>query len=155
MQPISERIKHLNDFEIQQAFYEACSKNSIDDLNYLITSEYGKKIDISKQEYLGFRSACLFGSLDVVRYLLTNPKINPPIDIHIKNDSAFKGAAQMGRIEIIEYLIIEANIKKTDHIKKYLSKNPNKMIENIFHTRELNKQLSFNFEEQPTSKPKI
>ena len=43
---------------------------------------------------------------------------------------------------IIKFLIFAINIKKTEQIEKYLTKNPNEQVKNMFKIRELNKRLN-------------
>jgi hypothetical protein len=149
MSNLSEHFKSLNNFEIKQAFYGACSNNRVDDIKYLLSVNAITEKDLSSEEDFGLRCACTYGAIDVIKYFMSSDDIFNRHNIHAKKDSAFKSAARMEQFAVIEYLILELNIKKTANIENYLLKNPNKTIENIFQVRELNKQLSFNFEDSP------
>ncbi len=147
------KLNDLNQFELKQLFFEACSKNNIDIVKILLETKQFK-INVSCEEDLALRCACTYGSINILKYLLTpNNSFDMP-NIHSKNDSAFKNAARMSQYEVLEYLILEKNINQTEEITKYLTKNPNKIIDNLFKVRELEKQLSFDFTEHHKS-PKI
>ncbi len=147
------KLNDLNFFELKQLFFESCSKNNVLIVEQLLTNKH-YRVDVSSEEYLGLRCACTYGSVDVLKYLLTPNKSFDMPDIHAKNDSAFKSAARMLKYDVLEYLILDKNIQKTEEITKYLNKNPNKVIDNLFKLRELDSQLSFDFSDTNKS-PKI
>ena len=70
---------------------------------------------------MGFRSACLAGHLEIVKYLLTSPELKQYADIHALNDEGFIWACKNGHLEVVKCLIIDMNIDKTTHIEDYLN----------------------------------
>lgn len=137
-----KKYQDYSKFELTQAFYEACSKDKLEQAQHLLENKQ-YKINPSSEEDLGFRLTCTYGSLSVLKYL-TNQKDYFP-NIHAKNDSAFKLATRMQKLEVIQFLIFDLNISKTESISKFLKNNPNKSVESMFEARELNKQLEFDF----------
>lgn len=144
-----EKYKDFNNFELRQAFYESCSKNKVVYVKHLIENK-NYNINISLDDYFGFRAACTHGSLDVLKYLFSNKESIP--DIHSRNDSAFKSATRMQQFDIIQFLIFDLNIPKTEAINQFLLKNPNKIIDSMFNARELNRQLKLEFDFLPIKK---
>lgn len=98
---------------------------------------------LSKKELnVMFKDACAQDDLGEVKYLLTSPDLKEYADIHDDNDYGFKLACFKGYLNIIKFLIFDINIKKTEQIEKYLTKNPNEQVKNMFKIRELNKRLN-------------
>lgn len=154
MPSLEEKFSYLNNFELQQALYTACSKNLVEEVKYLMSSSYKKRLDLSKDDDLAIRCAVGYGSIEVVKYLLSEPTLKEQINLHAKNDIGVKMAAKLGKNEMLEYLILEVQIPKTEAIEKFLSKNSNKVVESLFRFRELTQQLSFDFQE-PSPRPKM
>ncbi|NCQ51634.1 hypothetical protein GW796_07015 [archaeon] len=139
------KFNELTKNEVLQMFFTACSKNDLSLVEFLLTDTRIKNVDISSDNEKGLKCACIFGSIDVLKYLLKSPNLKIHANIHSNNDQAFKGATMMGKLHVLEFLIFDMNIKKTEHIINYLSKNKNKEIENMFNERTLNSQLNFDF----------
>lgn len=145
MEQLKERYRHSTEHEIKQNFFSACSKDKLEEVKYVLKNY---NFDISSDNYLSIRTACMYGSIDVLNYLYKHYENN--IDIHTNNDACFKMATRMKQYNIIEYLIFEKNIIETDSIKTFLEKNPNNVIKSMFSARRLNKQLTFDFYKEET-----
>ena len=141
---LKEKLFYSTYNEIKQYFFNACAQNNLDDVSFILNNNYA--ISIELDEFMAVRTACMFGSLDVLKYLYNSDKTKNSINIHIKNDAPFRMATRMGKYDILEYLIFEQNIKETKEIKDYLLKNPNKIVSSMFKARTLNSQLSFDFD---------
>ncbi len=142
---LKQKLFHSTQNEVKQYFFNACAKNNLDDVIFILTNNY--KISIDLDDFMAVRTACMFGSIDVLKYFYTEENFKTPINIHIKNDAPFRMATRMGKYDILEYLIFEQNLKKTKEISDYLKKNPNKVVSSMFEARELNKQLKLDFNE--------
>ncbi len=144
---LKEKLSYSTHNEIKQYFFNACAKNNLDDVSFILNNNYN--ISIQLDDFMAIRTSCMFGSLEALKYLYDYDKTKNSINIHIKNDAPFRMAARMGKYDILEYLIFEQNLKETEEIKDYLLKNPNKIVSSMFKARALNSQLSFDFDTKP------
>ncbi len=147
MMTLQEKLSHSTQNEVKQYFFNACAKNQLGDVIFMLNNNY--KISIELDDFMAIRTSCMFGSIDVLKYFYKKENPQKPINIHIKNDAPFRMATRMGKYEILEYLIFEKNLNKTKEITDYLKKNPNKIVSSMFDARDMNKQLSFDFNQQP------
>ena len=119
----------------------------------VIDQELKEKYKKLNQEELNdqFIDACAQGQLEIIKYLLTSPKLKKHANIHDRNDWGFIGACEQGRLEVVKYLIIDMNIDKTIHIEKKLNQNKNnKYVQQaieLFNTRDLHHQLNENIKD--------
>lgn len=56
--------------------------------------------------------SCKTGDLELVKYLLTSPKLKIHADIHYKDDDAFTTACDGGHLHIIKYLCTSPELKE-------------------------------------------
>lgn len=76
-----------------------------------------KRMEI-KEENLnqGLELACIFGHLDIVKFVLNQEYINKKADIHYENDIAILKACKHGHIEIVKYLLESPELKHHSNI---------------------------------------
>ena len=60
-----------------------------------------------------FIDACQNSDLDIVKYLLTSPKLTEHADIHARSDEGFMWACYQGHLEIVKYLMTSPEL--TEH----------------------------------------
>lgn len=66
-------------------------------------------------------TACINGSLNEVRYLLTSTELKFKIDIHVHNNNPLYLACQSGNLHIVKYLLTSPDLKT--HADIYSHKN--------------------------------
>ena len=135
-----KNFNDLTEFELKQAFFIACSHNDLKTVESLVLNSHKKNIEPSIDDNNGLRLACLYGSLDVVKFLLTNEFLKDKVNIHANNDSSFKLACRMNKNEVVSFLINDFFIEKTKSIDDFFKKNSFPNIEKLFILR--TKQLS-------------
>ena len=81
----------------------------------MIKQELKEKYKKLNKEELNnqFINACRDGHLEVVKYLLTSPKLKKHANIHEEKDSGFRWACEKGRLEVVKYLLTSAEL--TEH----------------------------------------
>jgi ankyrin repeat protein len=97
------------------------------------------------------------GFLDMVTYLLTEPKFKNFIDLHSDNDRAFRHACTNEQMEIIKFFIFDMNIEKTTYIDNWLLTGESDIaieVKKLFEIRELTKGLNTELDENKSSKMK-
>lgn len=123
-------------------FKMACRFGHLEVVKYLLTyDELNEQPYSNSSQNEGFITASVNEHLDVVKYLLTSPDLIKHAHIHTKQDLAFCLACDKNNTKLIEYFIFDFNIEKTEDIKRFFKKNPNKEIETMFKTRDLYNQL--------------
>ena len=111
-------VNVLDDF----AFLMSCKHNHLDIVKLLASIRGKYEIDISRNGYAAFRSACEYGSLDVVKFLLQTYNIN----VHSKNEYAFQLACENGHLDVVKLLVENYEIKinaQDDYALRWACKN--------------------------------
>lgn len=104
---------------IEAKFISGCKTGNMEIVT-IITSPGIMENEDYKLDYFslseGFRWACLYGHLPVVKYLLS-AEFKYHVDIHTKNDSGFINACKAGQLEIVRYLVESPDLK--EHVSIY------------------------------------
>ena len=58
-----------------------------------------------------FHIACIKGDLDLVKHLLTSPKLKQHADIHFEEDDCIILACRHGKLEVLKYLLFSPDLK--------------------------------------------
>ena len=76
-QELKEKYKKLNKQKLNEQFIDACKNDDLDIVKYLLTSpELTEHADIHAQDDLGFKWACRYGHLEVVKCLIIDMNID-------------------------------------------------------------------------------
>ena len=62
--------------------------------------------------HTALETACINGSLNEVRYLLTSSELKIKIDIHVHNNNPLYLACQSGNLHIVKYLLTSPELSK-------------------------------------------
>jgi Ankyrin repeats (3 copies) len=130
-------VKAEVNFNDQEGFNEACNKNRLEVVQFLMSyPEWKTQLDISK----GFENACYNnhlelvkllaplsinlssglvhacgkGNLQIVSFILTDSIVQSSaskVDIHYSKDSAIKIAVQQGHLPVVDYLLTSSELK--------------------------------------------
>ena len=76
-------------------FIVACKENDLNKIQQMM-----HMVDISINE-VGFKYACYYGHIDVVKYLVQNIDI----DVHARDEEGFRWACYYGHIDVVKYLV--------------------------------------------------
>lgn len=72
-----------------------------------------KCVDITQKELnRGLQLACIFGRLEVVKFLLNGKTIKEKADIHYESETALNNACREGHLEIVKYLVESPEIEE-------------------------------------------
>lgn len=69
----------------------------------------GQGADITSEDYVAFRFACLQGNIEMVRFLVEHGA-----DIHANENSAIITASELGQLEVVDYLIAKGDWQTKD-----------------------------------------
>lgn len=97
----------------------ACAEGMLEDVKYLVNE---KKADVHWNDENAIRCACVFGHLDVVRYLLTSPDIKTKPDLEVtegdRNSLTSLGfACKGGHVDIVKYLLTSPDLEKHSNVR--------------------------------------
>ena len=147
----TRRYDYDIDFKKSERSYEsmlctAAQRGHLEIVDYLLTTT--DTMNIAQYDDEGaYHSACYYDKLEVVKYLLSSPRLKKHIDKSIDDDRAFYIAcnADTGiNIPLLEYLIIDEDLQMTSHMEDYLKLSPSKksiVIYSIFAKKQLNEKL--------------
>lgn len=147
----TRRYDYDIDFKKSERSYEsmlctAAQRGHLEIVDYLLTTT--DTINIARyDDEDAYHSACYYGNLEVVKYLLSSPKLTKHIDKSVDSDRAFYLACNDTKginIPLLEYLIIDKNLEMTSNIENYLKLSPSKnsiVIYSIFEKKQLNEKL--------------
>jgi hypothetical protein len=138
---------------LNHSLYDACTKGSINEVRYLLTSlELKKHANIHAVIHNAtiFEHACGVGHLDIVKYLFSSNQLKEHANLHSNNDYAIVQACRNGHLDIMSYFIFDLNIEKSTPIKEYLDSSPPLGVNELFEARkmqqELEKELQYNYQ---------
>jgi ankyrin repeat protein len=112
--------KDANQDSINRSFSRVCSKDTVERIKYLLTSnelKYNAQINYDKENAI--KAACSNGNLELVKYLLASPELQE----HANHDTALRSAANYGKIDILRYLLDQNNFQINNFDEK---------LENLF-----------------------
>lgn len=101
---------------LNKRFIDACENGDLELVQFLVSGELKKKVNIHINGEIGFKLACKNNHLDIVSFLLTSPSIKRKPDIHIENDSPARQACVNESIDVLHYLLTSQEIKKRANI---------------------------------------
>ena len=80
----------------------------------MINQELKEKYKKLNQKELNeqFIDACKNDDLEVIKFLLTSPKLKEHADIHASNDEGFRSACAQGHLEVVKYLLTSPELKE-------------------------------------------
>ena len=104
---LMEKIKNKKLTKEENNFVSACTNNNLLVAKYLYQKN---KINIHAHNELAFRRTCIYGHLEVTKWLyLLGNETGSPIDIHAGNEYAFRYACYYGHLEIAKWLHLLGN----------------------------------------------
>jgi ankyrin repeat protein len=145
---------------IVNALKSASIYNQVKIVKHLFTSPICKPFFQQEHYQLAFNSACSYGSLDLVQYLLNSPKLDMHADVNA--NTAFKEIYRSGynngviaaiirnELPTLEFLIFEMDAKYSRKIKTFLKKYPNEEATKMFTIKSTMEKLT---KELTPSKP--
>lgn len=106
---IDPKIKHLDKYEYNEIFADACSnENQMDEgsefVEWLYSTNLSKKINIHADDNEAFRNACLKGNIKIMEFLLSLDTLKS-FKIHYHNDYIFKDLSEREENEKCDFLI--------------------------------------------------
>lgn len=93
-------------------FFQACENGNLKKVQAILCNK-DKNFDINARQSLGFRLACSYGRLNIVKYLLTSNELTKHADMHANNDIGFRMACGNGHLDVVKYLCESEDLK--DH----------------------------------------
>lgn len=141
--------------QLDAEFLDACEKNEIDKVEYLLTSpNLAEKANIHTFNDLATNLVCSKNHVELMKFLVSSPKLKDHIDINAHEEKLFTTAFVYKREEIIAYLIFECGIEKNEIINEFFSTMDNppahpancqkefkSVVEKMFAKRELQEIL--------------
>jgi ankyrin repeat protein len=102
--------------ELEHIFIDICQTESIEDIEYLLTScELKENVDINYCNGVGLELATGFGNVEVVKFLLDNPKLKKHALIENNDYEAVHQAIKYSYLEIVKYLLEHHSIKEISY----------------------------------------
>lgn len=133
---------NLSNDDIKKFFTQCCEKDNLNELNCFLNENLDFKLSFCKSKII--RTACIYGAINIVKFLLLNDKYSKQINIHAKNDEAFRLAVKFGNKHIVEFLILDFKIEKTKSIEEFLNQKIDNYSINLFNNRLLKESLDVN-----------
>lgn len=101
---------------LNEALKQACAKNDLELVKYLLTSkELKRHAKLSYEAYWPFRVSITSKANDVAKYLLTQFQV----DIHAENDDAFRWSCKLDNLEMVKFLTTSPEIQDHANIHAY------------------------------------
>ncbi len=155
---------------IRNALKIASTYNRTDIVQYFLESPVCKPFFEQEDYQLAFVSACSYGELNLIKYLLMSPKLDKHADVNLNTTTKTKeifssnsnngviAAIMRNQLKTIEFLIFDMNVQYSKKIKDYLRRNPNELVTKMFKVKlandKLNQSLPIN-QIEPTIKKNI
>ena len=153
---VKKEFQNMNYVQLNASLINACMKDYLHVVKYLLTSTELKKIaDIHVKNDGPLRTACNNHNWKIVQFLLTSPELQEHANIHVENDIIFKRSVVIKDSILIDFLIFEHTIEQTKDIKDFLIEYNEKNIINLFEKRELEQKLQNELEKDHTDYNKI
>lgn len=139
---LKKELQNMNQIQLNTSLINACMKNYLGVVKYLLTSpELKKNADIHVKNDGPLRTACTNFNWEIVKYLLVSPELKEHANIHVESDIIFKRSVIIKDSILIEFFIFECRIEQTKYIKDFLIEFNEKDIITMFEKRELQKKL--------------
>lgn len=127
---MKERFQHLNQDEINTAFFNACQQNFEKEAKYLLTStDLINKADINFKDDCGLIWVCRNENFNLMKFFLTSEELTSHANIHAQNDKVFTYSLNQEELgnkfykKVLEYLVNEYKIDMTPEIENLLDFN--------------------------------
>ncbi len=92
-------------YDLNDAFIEACKKNNISIVKYLLTSpDLATRVNIHVYNDEGLRIACEHRCYKVIEYLLLSPDLHEHANVHLKNDIIYSFFCEISDYRILKIL---------------------------------------------------
>lgn len=115
-----EKIKEIDQSELEEYFFTACKKNDLETVKYLLLSpelkKYNKNVKINTQESRGLVTACYGNAINVVKYLLTSPDLAEKANINADEADAIRMCCWNGHVELLDYLLTSPELSTKANI---------------------------------------
>lgn len=116
-----EEIKKYHLLSRNELFLEACKEGNLENVASLITNNghnmiHATKVETNDRVYNGLAYACEKGHFDIVKYLLTDPKILNKSDIEFRTGMPLQKSCENGYLNIVEFLLTSNLLEKKANI---------------------------------------
>lgn len=174
---MKEKFQHLNQDEINTAFFNACQQNFQEEAKYLLTSpDLAYKADINFTNGSGLVWVCRNENFNLMKFFLTSEELNQHANVHAQNDKVFTYSLNQEELgnkfyrKVLEYLVNEYKMDMTPEIenlldfnlyqRRYIDEERKEWLTNIKKTLEdntlhLNLQENLSINEKNTKKLKV
>lgn len=115
--------------------------NKLTTIKYFIESEAVEYINTQIDSSL-VKFACKHDSVDILHYLINDPKVKYKLNINKNREELFIQACKNNNLTLAQYLIFQHHLKKNEKITNFFLRNPHEEIEKMFDLRDLNELLT-------------
>lgn len=95
---------------------ESCENGDLKTVKYLSKHPKIDNANIKNISDNPLETACKYGHLGIVEYLLTSPETKSIYNVNDNNSLCFKNACKYGHLEIVKYLLTSPDLKEHSNI---------------------------------------
>ena len=147
---VQNKFSEYIDIENSYFLEHACMASQLETVKYLLTNGNLKEhCDIHLNNDSAVTTAAYNYNFDVICYLLKSPDLKTHANLYVEDGQLLRLACIKKKFELIDFLLLECDMELNEELVDYIQiphREGFKYAASVYHSRELQKQLENNLE---------